>query len=94
MPQNTPASRNTNINIRVAPEQRNLIDQAASLNRETRTTFILNVVTRAAEEAILDQILFQASTEEFQRFQNALDSPPSSNDRLRALLSRKPGWNR
>ncbi|WP_027369222.1 DUF1778 domain-containing protein [Desulfocurvibacter africanus] len=94
MPQENHVSRSTNINIRVAPEQRSLIDRAAALALKTRTDFILDAVTRAAEETILDQRLFQVSPEEFQAFQEALDRPAASNDRLRALLSRKPGWEK
>lgn len=94
MSQENQASRSTNIKIRVAPEQRSLIDRAAALTRKTRTDFILDAVTRAAEEAILAQRLFQASPEEFRAFQQALDRPPASNERLRLLLTRKPAWEK
>lgn len=89
MPQNTQACRSSNINVRVAPEQRNLIDRAALLARKTRTDFILDAATRVAEETILDQRLFQVSSEEFQAFQEALDRPAASNESLRSLLSRQ-----
>ena len=94
MAQTDQLSRSTNINIRVAPAQRNLIDQAASLSNKTRTEFILDAVTRAAKDAILDQVLFRVSAEQFLEFQRLLDSPPSSNERLKALISRKPRWEK
>lgn len=94
MPQTTSSSRSTNINIRVAPEQRNLIDQAASLSSKTRTDFILEAATKAAQDAILDQVLFPVSAERFEAFQQLLDSSPKKNERLIALMARKPGWDK
>lgn len=94
MPQTTSSSRSTNINIRVAPELRNLIDQAASLSRKTRTDFILEAATKAAQDAILDQVLFPVSAERVEAFQKLLDSPPEENERVRALMARKPGWEK
>lgn len=94
MPQTASPSRSTNINIRVAPEQRNLIDQAASISNKTRTDFILEAATKAAHDAILDQVLFPVSAEQFEAFQKLLDSPPEENERLSALMARKPGWDK
>jgi uncharacterized protein (DUF1778 family) len=92
MPQATSPSRSGNINIRVAAEQRNLIDRAASLCNKTRTDFILEAATRAAQDALLDQVLYQVSTERFEAFRRLLDGPPEENERLRALMARKPRW--
>ena len=92
MPQNAPSQRSTNINVRVAPELRSLIDRAASLASKTRTDFILDAAARAAEELILDQRLFLVSPAGLQSFQDALDRPPAPSESLRALLSRKPQW--
>ena len=94
MPQTTSSSRSTNINIRVAPELRNLIDQAASLSSKTRTDFILEAATKAAHDAILDQVLFPISGERFEAFQKLLDSPPDENERLSALMVPTPGWEK
>jgi len=78
----------------VAPEQRNLIDQAASLSSKTRTDFILEAATKAAQDAILDQVLFPVSAERFEAFQKLLDSSPEENERLSGLMARKPGWDK
>uniref|UniRef100_A0A7C4EK08 DUF1778 domain-containing protein n=1 Tax=Fundidesulfovibrio putealis TaxID=270496 RepID=A0A7C4EK08_9BACT len=94
MPQTTTPNRSTNINIRVAPEQRNLIDQAAALSSKTRTDFILEAATRAAQDAILDQVVLSVSAERLAAFQALLDSPPEDNPRLAALLARTPGWGK
>ncbi|QLA17361.1 DUF1778 domain-containing protein [Desulfolutivibrio sulfoxidireducens] len=94
MPQANSPSRSGNINIRVALEQRNLIDQAASLCNKTRTDFILEAATKAARDAILDQVLYPVSAERFEAFQRLLDSPPEENERLRVLMARKPRWGK
>lgn len=92
MPQNERVCRTSNINVRVAPGLRDLIDRAAQVAGKTRTDFILDAATRSAEETILDQCLFQVSPEAFQAFQEALDRPPAPSDKLRTLLLRQPKW--
>lgn len=94
MTRNAQIGKSSNINIRVAPEQRSLIDQASMITHKTRTDFILDAVTKAAQDAILDQTLFQFSPEQFSALLDELDSVPQANDRLHALLHRKPVWQR
>ena len=52
------AKRET-LNIRIKPEDRWLIDQAAQLVGKNRTDFMLDATRRAAEDAILDRTVFQ-----------------------------------
>jgi uncharacterized protein (DUF1778 family) len=94
MTQLTPAGRSANVNFRVAPEQRDLIDRAARLLHKTRTDFIVEAATRAACETILDERLFLVSPEVFAAFAEALDRPSGAEARLGELLSRKPGWEK
>lgn len=84
--------RSDNINIRVTPETLGLIDRAARVAGKTRTDFILDTVRKAAEEAVLDQRLFVLDPERWDAFVEALDNPPAPNERLLALMSRKPAW--
>jgi uncharacterized protein (DUF1778 family) len=94
MPQSAQPSRSTNINIRVAPEQRNLIDQAAAISSKTRTDFILEAATRAAQDAILDQVYFEVSPEKFDEFLRILDEPPAPSERLIKFLNHTPIWEK
>jgi len=94
MPQPIPTGRSANVNFRVAPEQRDLIDRAARLVHKTRTDFIVEAATRAACETILDERLFQVTPEVFAAFAAALDRPAGEQVPLQALLARKPGWER
>ncbi len=86
------STRNATINIRVIRRQRDLIDQAAKLTHKTRTSFILDAATAEAENALLDRRVFHLSPARYGQFMEILDAPPSDNPRLRALLSKKPGW--
>ena len=94
MSQPIPTGRSANVNFRVAPEQRDLIDRAARLVHKTRTDFIVEAATRAACETILDERLFQVPPEVFAAFAAALDRPAETQVPLQALLARKPGWER
>ena len=78
----TPAKRQT-LNLRIKPDERDLIDRAARASGKNRTEFILDASRRAAEEALLDQALLRAEPEAFAAFQARLDAPPEPNERLR-----------
>ena len=91
MPVSTSA-RSSNINIRVAPDQRALIDRAAQSVGKSRTEFILDVATREAENTLLDQRLFVLGDENWSRFLARLDAPPDPNPALRTLLTTPAPW--
>lgn len=84
--------RSTNINLRIAPAQRALIDQAARAANKTRTGFILDAAAREAENALLDQRVFMLSPEKLQALHTAMDAPPEPSETLQTLLARKPEW--
>jgi len=86
--------RSTNINLRIAPAQRALIDQAARVANKTRTGFILDAAAREAENALLDQRVFMLSPEKLQALHAVMDAPPEPSEALRALMTRKPRWTR
>lgn len=94
MPQSLPSSRSTNINIRMTLDQRDLIDQAAFLCNKTRTDFILEAATRAAQDAILDQVLFPLPVAQFEAFQRVLESQTEKNERLGDLMAHKFRWGK
>ena len=86
--------RSDNINIRVTPETLGLIDRAAQATGKTRTAFILDTVRKAAESTVLDQRLFLLDDGQWQNFVALLDAPPQANERLDALLARRPAWEK
>lgn len=87
-------ARSPTISLRVPAPRRDLIDRAARATGKTRTEFILDSATRAAEEALLDRRVFHLDPAQFEAFQRALDAPPRPTAALRKLLARPAPWER
>ena len=86
-----PLKRET-LNIRIKPEERNLIDLAAKLRGKNRTDFVLEAARAAAEDALLDQTIVRASPEAYAAFLERLDAKPQPNERLRKTMQTKLPW--
>ncbi|HCT9039595.1 MULTISPECIES: type II toxin-antitoxin system TacA family antitoxin [Providencia] len=84
--------RNAAINLRALPEQRDLIDEAASLLGKNRSDFMLEVACERAQAILLDQVFFQLDNEKFQQFNLLLDAPVNSNPGLDRLMSIEIPW--
>ncbi len=82
------------IQLRATKLLRDKIDKAAAAKNVTRTEFMLSAATAAAEEALLDQCLFSLDAEKWEEFQAALNAPIPNTVRLKALLRKKPAWER
>ena len=82
------------LNIRIKPEERNLIDRAAKTRGKNRTDFILEAARRAAEDALLDQVIISVSPEAYSQFLARLDMPPKPNERLRKTRHTPAPWER
>jgi uncharacterized protein (DUF1778 family) len=80
------------LNLRIKPEQRGLIDQAAQLTGKTRTDFVLEAAQRAAEEALLDRSVIAVSPETYALFLARLDETPRPNERLRRTMQSPAPW--
>ena|SRR5215469_13516775 len=98
MPDHTPEAHDripprSMINIRVKPDERALIDQAAALQGKSRTDFMLDASRRAAEETLLDQTLLRVDRATYDRFLELLDAPPRPNAQLRKLMQTKAPWD-
>ena len=86
------AKRDT-LNLRIKPEVRGLIDRAAKVRGKNRTEFILDAAQQAAEDALLDQALIQASPEAYAEFVARLDRPAAPNVRLQKTLQTSAPWD-
>jgi len=82
------------LNIRIKPEERNLIDRAAKTRGKNRTDFILDAARLAAEDALLDQVVISVSAKAYSQFLARLDMPPKPNQRLRKTMQTPPPWER
>lgn len=85
-------AKRESLNLRVPPEARDLIDQAARVLGKNRTEFILEASCRAAEDALLDRALLRVDDDAFAAFQTRLDQPAAPNDRLRKTMQAAVPW--
>ncbi len=80
------------INLRALPEQRDLIDHAASLLGKNRSDFMLEAACERAQSVLLDQVFFGLDAEKFQQFTAMLNAPPIANAGLERLAAVKAPW--
>ena len=90
----TPEVKRETLNIRIKPEERNLIDRAVKTRGKNRTDFILDAARRAAEDALVDQVIISLSPEAYSEFLARLDMPPKPNERLRKTMQTPAPWER
>ncbi len=89
IPSTTP--RNT-LNLRIKPEERDLIDMAAKVKGKNRTDFILEAARNLAEETLLERTIFWAAPEAYAEFLKLLDAPAQPNERLRKTMQTTAPW--
>ena len=85
--------RDAAINLRARPQQRDLIDQAATLLRKNRSDFMLEAACDKAQAVLLDQVFFSLDDAKFQEFTAMLDAPLQPNEGLARLLAVIAPWN-
>jgi uncharacterized protein (DUF1778 family) len=90
----TEQRRESVIHIRAPRRTKELIDSAASVLGKSLSEFILDSVQKSATDVLLDQRLFVLDPERYDAFVKALDSPPPAGARLRALMKRRPRWQK
>ena len=92
MPQ--PIRKDDIIQIRAPAETKAMLNRAAQLRGQKLSEFMLESARRRAEEAILDQRVFFLDAKAHEAFLAQLDAPAKPNAALRALMARKPAWQR
>jgi uncharacterized protein (DUF1778 family) len=80
------------LNLRIQPEERDLIDMAAKVKGKNRTDFILEAARAAAEEALLDRTIFWSDPKAYAEFLTLLDAPAQPNERLRKTMQTTVPW--
>lgn len=81
------------INLRALPEQRDLIDHAASVLGKNRSDFMLEAACERAQAVLLDQVFFGFDDEKFRQFNAMLDAIPiAPNTGLERLMGVKAPW--
>jgi uncharacterized protein (DUF1778 family) len=77
--------RKSRLDLRIAPEEKELIDRAAALTGSNTTDFVRSTTLAAAREAIRMHQVIKLTAEGSRAFVEALINPPEPNEHLRAL---------
>ncbi|CAN7603675.1 DUF1778 domain-containing protein [Pseudoduganella sp. LjRoot289] len=89
-----PPDKRSTLNIRIKPEERDLIDRAARVQGKNRTDFILDAARRAAEDALLDRTVMLAGPKNYAEFLARLDMPPQPNQHLLKTMQADAPWDK
>ena len=89
-----PIRKDDIIQIRAPSETKALLTRAAQLRGQKLSEFMLESARRQAEETILDQRVFFLDAKSHEAFLAEIDTPAKPNAALRALMARKPAWER
>ena len=87
-----PTTRTARLGLRSSEAQLAVLRRAAEAAHKSLTDFILDSACLAAEQTLLDQRLFMASSKDYQAFLDLLDRPARSNPGLKDLFSRQAPW--
>ena len=79
-------------NLRVTPDDQQLIDRAVSASGLTRTDFVLQAARAAAQQVLVEQAWCSVEPERLAAFQRALDAPAKPNERLRRTMAAPRPW--
>ena len=85
-------TRSARLGLRSSETQLAVLRRAAEVAHKSLTDFILDSACLAAEQTLLDQRLFVASSQDYQAFFDLLDRPARSNAGLKKLFSQPAPW--
>ena len=80
--------RDQRLEVRVTPDQKELIDRAARVQGRTVTDFVITALQDAARKAIEEDRVWKLSRDQQKAFIDALMDPPAPNQKLRAAYKR------
>jgi len=79
--------KESKVQLRLRPAQKELISRAAQAKQTTLTSFMVENAVNAAQQVLADQVHFELSPERWKVFCAALDGPPKRISALRKLLT-------
>jgi uncharacterized protein (DUF1778 family) len=83
------------VNLKYPVAKLALLDKAVKLHPNSdRTKYILDAVTRAVENDLLDRKDFFLSEKDFDAFEKMLSAPPRDLKTLKALFKEKAPWEK
>lgn len=79
--------------LRIPPEQKSVIDWAASVCGRSRTAFIVESAMKSAQHILTEKTHFLLSPQKWAEFQAMLDAPVCENAALQKTMTTPLPWN-
>ena len=85
--QTQPSSRSEKLDIRITPDAKLVLQEAAREKRTTISQFVLDTALSAAGDVLSERSRISLSAESWTAFMEALDTPPKKHPRMERLLN-------
>lgn len=82
------STKTRRLDLRLTEEQDALIRRAAEQDARSISDFVLSAATLEAQRRLADQRLFLMDDEQYARFEEILQAPPTDDPKLRKLFDR------
>ena len=82
----TPSPRSNKLDIRITPEAKRLLQQAAEERHTTISQFVLDSALASARSVLAERSLIELDADDWAAFMAALDAPPRRHPRMERLL--------
>lgn len=83
----TPSSRSEKLDIRITPEAKQILQQAAKQRHTTISQFVLESALDSASSVLAERSRLGLNAEHWEAFMLALDAPPRRHRRMERLLN-------
>jgi len=84
--QTQPPLRSEKLDIRISPDAKNILQEAAREKHTTISQFVLDTALSAASEVLTERSRISLNAEQWTAFMEALDAPPRRHPRMERLL--------
>lgn len=82
------------LSVRVSPDEKNLLKEAAEQSRSTVAEFMRRKALEGAEMELMERRIVQISADKWEAFEAMLAEPARENPHLKELAQRTPVWER
>lgn len=86
----TPRNRSEKLDIRITPEAKQILQQAAKQRHTTISQFVLESALDSASAVLTERSRFTLNADQWEAFQAALDAAPRRHPRMEQLLNEPP----
>ena len=83
----TPSNRSEKLDIRITPEAKQILQQAAKERHTSISQFVLESSLNSASAVLAERSRFMLDAGQWEAFMAALDSPPRRHARMERLLN-------